>query len=277
MAGGNFGGGSGTQADPFIVEDWADLVAIGSATDFYYYKVSNDLDANDRNNGVWSELTIQRFTEIDFDGHKIRNIYTDASVNIFKFYNGSGSGWRAQSIKNLVVENLYAPNATLFSAGTKLTISDSKVSGTVRYLASQGYTNYDNFLRCSIAITGGAIDNSTYTIGLNQCSIRITDGNNFSKSARLTQCRVVGNIKQYSTSSLVVSLGNSVFAVKDDTGGAITSASFSGGVTGFPSVIDVSLLGDYTPTITNGIAATTAQANNLAWLQEHGFMVVSAV
>lgn len=277
MAGGNFGGGTGTQADPFIVEDWEDLVAINSATDFYYYKVSNNLDANDRNNGVWSELTIQRFNEIDFDGHKVRNIYTDASVNIFKFYNGSGSGWRAQSIKNLVIENLYAPNATLFNAGTTLTISDSKIVGTIGYLTAQGYANVNNFLRCSIAITGGAIDHSTYTVGLKQCSIKVTDGNNFSKSARLTQCRVVGNIKQYSTSSLAVSLGNSVFAVKDDTGGAITSASFSGGTTGFPSVIDVSLLGDYTPSITNGIAATTEQANNLEWLQEHGFAVVSAV
>ena len=277
MAGGNFGGGSGTQADPFIVEDWADLIAINSATDFYYYKVTADLDANDRNDGVWSTITINRFTEIDFDGHKIRNIYTDASINIFTFYSGSGSGWQTQSIKNLAIENLYAPNSTLFSAGKTLTISDSKMSGTVRYLVSQGYANENNFLRCSIAITGGAIDNSIYTIGLNQCSIKITDGNNFSKSARLTQCRVVGNIKQYSTSSLVVSLGNSVFAVKDDTGGAITSASFSGGTTGFPSVIDVSLLGDYTPSITNGIAATTAQANNLEWLQEHGFAVVSAI
>ncbi|MCQ2434248.1 MAG: hypothetical protein MJ062_03300 [Oscillospiraceae bacterium] len=277
MAGGNFGGGSGTQADPFIVEDWADIIAIGSATNFYYYKVLNDLDANDRNNGVWSELTIQRFTEIDFDGHKIRNIYTDASVNIFKFYNGSGSGWRAQSIKNLVIENLYAPNATLFSAGTTLTISDSTITGAMRYLAAQGYTNDNNFLRCSIAITGGAIDYSTYTVGLKQCSIKITDGNGFTKSSRLRQCRVTGNIKQHDEWLLVQNMINSVFAVKDDTGGQIERASFTGGDAAFPSLIDVSLLGDYTPIIDSGIAATTAQANNLAWLQEHGFAVVSAV
>lgn len=276
MAGGNFGGGTGTQADPYIVEDWADLIAIGSASDFYYYKVSNDLDANDRNNGVWSELTIQRFAEIDFDGHKIRNIYTDASTNIFQFYNGSSSGWQAQSIKNLVIENLYAPNATLFGAGTTLTISDSKVSGTVSYLAAQGYTNDDNFLRCSIAITGGAIENSVNRIGLKQCSIKITDGVGFRKAASFTQCRITGNIKQLS-GTLNVTISNSVFAVKDDTGGTITGASFSGGTASFPSVIDVSLLGDYTPTITNDIAATTEQANNLAWLQEHGFAVVSAV
>lgn len=276
MAGGNFGGGTGTQGDPFIVEDWSDLIAIGSASDFYYYKVSNDLDANDRNNGVWSELTIQRFTEIDFDGHKIRNIYTDASVNIFKFYNGSGSGWRAQSIKNLVIENLYTPNATLFNAGTTLTISDSKIAGTMRSLAAQGYSNDNNFLRCSIAITGGAIDNSTYTVGLKQCSIKVTDGIGFEKSATFNQCRITGNVKQYS-GLLEINGKNSVFAIKDDTNGTMTGAKFIGSDAAFPNLIDTSLLGDYTPTITNGIAATTAQANNLAWLQEHGFAVVSAV
>ena len=276
MAGGNFGGGTGTQADPYIVEDWADLIAINSATDFYYYKVTADLDANDRNDGVWSTITINRFTEIDFDGHKIRNIYTDESINIFTFYSGSGSGWQTQSIKNLEIENMYAPNATLFSAGKTLTISDSKMSGTVRYLASQGYANENNFLRCSIAITGGAIDNSIYTIGLNQCSIRITDGNGFTKSSRFTQCRVVGNIKQYS-GLLDINGKNSVFAIKDDTNGTMTGARFTGSDAAFPNLIDTSLLGSYTPTITNGIAATTAQANNLAWLQEHGFAVVSAV
>lgn len=277
MAGGNFGGGTGTQADPFIVEDWDDLVAIDSATDFYYYKVSNDLDANDRDNGVWSTISINRFTEIDFDGHKIRNIYTDASTNIFTFFSSSSSGRQAQSIKNLVIENLYTPNATLFRGGTTLTISDSKIAGTMRSLAAQGYTNDNNFLRCSIAITGGAIDNSTYTVGLKQCSIKITDGNGFAKSARLHQCRVTGNIKQHDEWLLVQTMINCVFAVKDDTGGQIERASFTGGDAAFPSLIDVSLLGDYTPIIDSGIAATTAQANDLAWLQEHGFAVVSAV
>lgn len=276
MAGGNFGGGTGTQADPYIVEDWADLVAIDSVTDFYYYKVTADLDANDRNGGVWSTITIRRFTEIDFDGHKIRNIYTDASGGIFVFYNSSSSGWRAQSIKNLVIENLYAPNATLFSAGTTLTISDSKVSGTLGMLTAESYDNNNKFLRCSVAIYGGAIKRSSSLTGFKQCSIKITDGIGFADKATFNQCRITGNIKQYS-GLLEINGKNSVFAIKDDTNGTMTGATFTGGDAAFPNLIDTSLLGSYTPTITNGIAATTAQANNLEWLQEHGFMVVSAV
>ena len=100
MAGGNFGGGTGTQADPFIIEDWADLEACAADNSQKYYKVVNDLDANDRNDGVWQQIQFKFFSEIDYGGHKIRNIYTDGTESLFHFTQAT-SGSQTMTVKNL--------------------------------------------------------------------------------------------------------------------------------------------------------------------------------
>ena len=290
MAGGNFGGGSGTQADPFLIEDWADLETIQTATTDYYYKVTADLDANDRNDGVWTAVDFKKFLEIDFDGHKIRNISSAASTALFAVSAPAFGGTNDNTIKSFVMENIYSPNASIFSLksnGHK--IENAKITATCKSVANM----YGHFNRCSIAIANGEAAEATTRdrrVYFEQCSIKLTDGKLDSghQYTAYTQTRVTGNIKSLSpsgtlyfgfalTASIAAPAINSVFAVRDDTNGGITSFRSDGTEPALPNLIDTSMLGDYTPTITNGIAATTAQANDLAWLQEHGFMAVSAV
>lgn len=281
MAGGNFGGGTGTQADPFIIEDWADLEACAADNSQKYYKVVNDLDANDRNDGVWQQIQFKYFSEIDYDGHKIRNIYTDGTESLFHFTQAASSS-QTMTVKNLEIENLYAPNASLISGTYGINHESCKIKGMCLFLCAPSYNlNRSAFLRCSIALNGAGFSSSgSYYFGMKQCSVKLTDGRNFFSNCHYDQCRIVGNIKRTSVSTTRIDISyskNSVFVLKDDTGGSITGASFSGTDAALPNLVVTSLLGDYTPTATNGILATTAQANDIAWLQEHGFPVVSAV
>lgn len=281
MAGGNFGGGTGTQADPFIIEDWADLEACAADNSQKYYKVVNDLDANDRNDGVWQQIQFKFFSEIDYGGHKIRNIYTDGTESLFHFTQAASSS-QTMTVKNLEIENLYAPNATLISGTYGINHESCKIKGMCRYLCAPSYNlNRSAFLRCSIALNGADLNsNSSFPFGMKQCSVKLTDGINNFFGCYYDQCRIVGNIKRTPVSTTRINISNSknsVFVLKDDTDGTITGASFSGTDAALPNLVVTSLLGDYTPTATNGILATTAQANDIAWLQEHGFPVVSAV
>ena len=69
--------GTGTVSDPYIITSWADMEAVSDAT--ACYMLGCDLDANDRNNGVWSALTL-RALHIDGNGKSISNIYSTSSV-----------------------------------------------------------------------------------------------------------------------------------------------------------------------------------------------------
>lgn len=72
MAGGLFGGGSGIQTDPYIIEDAADLVAIGGTTGAYF-SIVNNIDISsvimslDRDDGI----KLNKLGNIEGNGHTI--------------------------------------------------------------------------------------------------------------------------------------------------------------------------------------------------------------
>ena len=96
MANGNFGGGTGTYADPLIIEDIVDLSKIGSINK--YFKLANDIDASKEAMSIAGIFTdgkgwvpigkVAAYTGhdsftglkgLDFDMKKIKNLYINRS------------------------------------------------------------------------------------------------------------------------------------------------------------------------------------------------------
>ena len=92
MANGNFGGGTGTYADPLIIEDIVDLSKIGSINK--YFKLANDIDASKEAMSIagiftdgkgWVPIgtssvhtghaSFAGLKGLDFDMKKIKNLY----------------------------------------------------------------------------------------------------------------------------------------------------------------------------------------------------------
>lgn len=105
MAGGNFGGGTGTVTSPFLIEDAADLNAIRNQPTGKYFKLVNDIDLSlEALNAVglgasgagWAPLISQGqnyfMGSLNFNFHKITNLYinrpTEDGVGLFKRFAG---------------------------------------------------------------------------------------------------------------------------------------------------------------------------------------------
>ena len=84
--------GTGTQIDPYLVEDVYDFCKMSGA----YYKLVNDIDFNDHTTykyGVTSQIIGGSGNAIylDGDGHEVRNIVCSNNNRKFCFNNGSVS------------------------------------------------------------------------------------------------------------------------------------------------------------------------------------------
>lgn len=105
MAGGNFGGGTGTVLSPFLIEDAVDLNAIRNQPTGKYFKLVNDIDLSlealnavglGANGAGWAPLTIKNqdyfMGSLNFNFHKITNLYinrpNEDGVGLFKRFHG---------------------------------------------------------------------------------------------------------------------------------------------------------------------------------------------
>ncbi len=82
-AGGNFGGGNGTEINPYIIEDAADLLAVNNRKTASY-RLNADIDLSGYN---FSDAPIQEIAAGHFDGngHVVKNlkITGDATIGLF--------------------------------------------------------------------------------------------------------------------------------------------------------------------------------------------------
>lgn len=283
MSSGNFGGGSGTSTDPYIVEDWADFAAITDRT--AYYKLSVDLDANNRNNGVWEPFEIV-FKSLDGDSHHIRNIYYTGSGNAISV---GTSGGGSLEVKNIYFEQCVCPSGNLIKTGgyagtNHNTFTRCKFTVVALALFSRGSSGTTNLESCSISMrNGGLMNNSVSLSGYDDAkrtSIRFTngiesnssDGASF-RSFNFQQCEIIGDINATSGTAYFSGTNNSFVA---DFGGTLESATFANGDANQPTLFDIDKLG-CTPTGTGLIAAHTNQCStpaNAEWLQAQGFPVI---
>lgn len=136
MANGNFGGGKGTESNPYLIEDGVDLCNINSFPSAYF-KLARNINLGIYPFNIekgWNP--IRNFSGVfDGNGKKISNLYinrlTDDNVGLFANLINDNNG--ILKIKNLFVENavIHAHNNVGIIAGT---IDNAQTSGSINSL-----------------------------------------------------------------------------------------------------------------------------------------------
>lgn len=132
MANGKFGGGNGTAAKPYLVEDIADLTAIRIKPN-KVYRLVNDINMGVPGYEKSSWAPIDNFTgELDGAGHKISNLFIDlpSNTNVGLFSSITDSARTSPRIHDLTIEN----------ASVRGRINTGIVVGYLRY----SNNTYDN-------------------------------------------------------------------------------------------------------------------------------------
>jgi hypothetical protein len=162
MAGGQFGGGIGTAATPYLIEDAADLNQIRNKPNVYYKLVSNiNLGMPPFNSGKgW--VPISGFTgSLDGNGKKIFNLYINRPeedyVALFRQFNPqSFDQMLVTRVKDLGLENIDITGRDYVGA-----IIGDYAMGDLR--GNPNDPTYAVFTRCSVQ---GAIKGRNYVGGL---------------------------------------------------------------------------------------------------------------
>lgn len=118
--------GAGTELDPFLITNLAELRT--EVTDAAaYYKVTQDLDVRGTQyEAEWTECTIACL-QLDFDNKKIRNITTALNNDIFK-YNCASSTIINAKFENITCSKHMFRHVTSYTAMTNLNILNSSFS-----------------------------------------------------------------------------------------------------------------------------------------------------
>lgn len=169
MANGNFAGGSGTEIDPYLIEDALDLDAVRNNTSASYKLVSDiDLLGFDPNGDGTGWVPIVDFTGgLNGDFHKIKNLKINRpTINKQAlFANVSGT-----STLNVLFKNISFDNASVTGNGSVATLvgaayyvevencySGGIVNGSARSVGGlTGYTDKSKIKNCfsSVEVTG---------------------------------------------------------------------------------------------------------------------------
>lgn len=290
---GQFGGGLGTQEEPFLIEDWADFAAMQDYT--AYYKMTTDLDANDYNNGVWSTMSI-KLKELDADNHMIRNIYFDTSATAITINTSSVPERTVGTVKNLKMENIVCPNGYVFEGWrgssrneTGVIFKNCTIYAICKYLFyyyknSSGYSypyisvQYSNitisgflFYVASYSDSSSTIENSMVTVYATSVIGSYSGSGTNVFGMKLINSKYVGKFIGGGSGSFSCNCKNSVIDV--DLGSPVGFSSFSvNGDTSFPTIFNTD---SFSMTLSGSgyIGCTQEQFNDVEWLRDHGFMI----
>lgn len=263
--------GSGTQADPYILTTWQELIASRGQSTYSIWQGGN-LDFNTiAPNGFTSDVKI--YGAVNFNNATFKNLYI-RNGGLY-FYNGVGS------IQKLNLINCYIiPQYSAITFGTALNnyVDDVKISMLVTPSADDktaiecGYTNgYLYFNRCAITVdcitpysfflssSLGDYKDCTFNFNIKQ------SGATLSQWGRSTfvNCKVNGQVLNTSGNSIGLGSSNSGTFYNFDSGTYTASSTAT-------SVYDSSKC---TITGTNVIGCTTAQLGNAEYLRSVGFPI----
>lgn len=140
--------GTGTQIDPYLVEDVYDFLAIDSAYHNPYYKLVNDIDFNDHETYKYgiSTTLFSGETYVDGDGHEVRNM----------IFSGTSSKITAKEFKNISFSNI------ILNTIQKGAVGQIKAStfNSCRF----GYYSSNSNLACIFSIGFGTFNDCTFNI-----------------------------------------------------------------------------------------------------------------
>lgn len=283
--------GTGTSADPYIVDNWNDLVSKMKEYDVYIELDPNSenkvIDMNDAApNGV-GNISI-KFRKLKGNGWTIKNIYCPYK-NLFT-YNSVSSQETKHSItfENLNIVNIYKNDTcseydcSAFiskNSGSPLIFRSCKISCVIASNSSSSdptqFSDYVNFYNCSINIKSVSQYfnpfvgwNRSYMCSMQNCNVRINAQiiTNFLSYFTVSNTKISGNAKTLSSfttdsytklSAVVIDLStNYTGEIADKVCGLINS--------------------DKAPNITAGTGmnlVTTEQMTNAEYLTSIGFPI----
>ena len=149
--------GTGTQADPYVVTTYAELVEKASSFGVYI-KVGNDINITDEYpDGDMPTLEVN--SPIDGDGHVISNWYRTVGAELIAITDSS-------HVDNLTLKNIYVTySGAIFSFPTNNAVwrfNNCKFSGYVSGWLYSGSSPYNHFKNCSFNIKSGNSGSNNY-------------------------------------------------------------------------------------------------------------------
>ncbi len=152
------GSGSGTEADPYLIETKEQLMSLSGQTITQNYKLTSDIDLE---NTAWTPITMTNGV-FDGDGHVIKNLKVDTNASYSGFFNLSGSTSYFPTVKNLTiigvdVKNAMNSGALAGSAVNANIINCHVISGEVSGIGNAGglvgsVYNMSNVVDCSSSV-----------------------------------------------------------------------------------------------------------------------------
>ena len=176
--------GSGTQIDPYLVEDVYDFLAIDSAYHNPYYKLVNDIDFNDHETYKYgiSTTLFSGETYVDGDGHEVRNM----------ILSGTSSKITAKEFKNISFSNIILNTIQKGAVG--------QIKASTFNSCQFGYYSSNSNLACIFSIGFGTFNDCTFNIAgsthihtmmnctFNRCHIHFNNFIHTSNASSIISC-----------------------------------------------------------------------------------------
>lgn len=176
--------GSGTQIDPYLVEDVYDFLAIDSAYHNPYYKLVNDIDFNDHETHKYgiSTTLFSGETYVDGDGHEVRNMIlsgTSSKITAKEFKNISFSNIILNTIQKGAVGQIKA--STFNNCRFGYYSSNSNLA----CIFSIGFGNFND---CTFNIAGSTYIHTMMNCTFNRCHIHFNNFIHTSNASFIISC-----------------------------------------------------------------------------------------
>lgn len=153
--------GTGTQNDPFIVDNWNDFISIDNVDEVYikWKDIENKvIDFNEiKPEGFAETIVLPRYT--DFNGWTLKNFF--ANHDSYVFYGSSSS--KNTYIKNLIFENFYLLNIQRIFYFINL--ENCIISGILNNNNNSHLVSYGNVTNCSFNVRLVTLKNFTFLQG----------------------------------------------------------------------------------------------------------------
>lgn len=267
--------GTGTQADPFYVEDWDEFTTALGTTDAYIECPENAVwEMNDiLPGGIVSTINTYA-TRVNGNGTKIRNLYFANSYIYGR--RSAGTWWYNLNFENILLESSYGFYSLARFRGCNFSgqLNNGSMFRDVIF-------SHDEKKGCSFnfTLTGQAYMNDNGT--MHEYSMIVLDGKSTNKNTNvgwwnLNSCFITGKYPLPILSLSSKSGRNNVFDIFIDENTTINSGA------DYPytskNVMNIDkITGTFaSETARNAyILATSQQLNDAKWLQDQGFSIIA--
>ncbi len=174
--------GSGTQQDPYIVENWEDFLSVKASNFTHYIKFADTtnkvIDFNDiQPEGYNSPITMSGY--FDFNGWEFRNMKFNNTSSCFEYSTIGGTNHPILELKSLKLTNfvwdasgtsryLFFQYSTSPTSSTACKVYDVRINGEITTYNNNGIFLFHNMYtpECNIILNISLINNTNSNLGL---------------------------------------------------------------------------------------------------------------